>query len=555
MTEEERKELAELSSRIDDLSESEFLRMTHLRKLRNADAELRKKEMEKEAERLRKEAEKEAEKVKREEERKRRKQETKQENKMEKDMSKQEKFRLLHERANQIINKLNLKLNFARVLVGKDEHNFDINMRLDEELRATWVDTLGTLTEEDVEKVLKTKLSEELGPRFSEVRSNLKFNPDLKDYSSKILKDIVVHMRDPNSISSEEDDINAFKQWMSQVKRKVLGTSVKFHIALYIFGLKQGSGKTELVKQLCKPLEHLSDTTFRLSDLSKDNLEKNIKIVAGNYINSFDELSKNATDDVIAAFKRVVTDETIGYRPFHTQSRNVLVNNSSVIATSNFPSGDVFVNENNRRIYQFTTIKDLPARCKTIHDYHAEFPVFSIDFLKVWQGIDENVESYFDEEATIRLNNYRAAWSYSSMFSDFIKDSELFVECGTEAIPAYLIYRDETAATLKPKLIEEKFKYYMLSYSRMLDCFSAYKKKYGLNEKINPSISKVIETFKDRDLYLEGHALKDLRRSKLHMLVHTSHYNNFLVNYMDIPSSLLKKKTENSVNKALLDAL
>lgn len=118
--------------------------------------------------------------------------------------------------------------------------------------------------------------------------------------------------------------------WIWQVKRKIMGLPVKFHMMPVLQG-ESGGGKSEAMLRLIKPFWEVA-TDVTLSSLSDSRESFTFGRFFVGYIEELEQ-AKRGTN--IEAVKNIITAPTKSYRVLATHRRNTVQQNCTFIGTSN----------------------------------------------------------------------------------------------------------------------------------------------------------------------------------------------------------------------------
>lgn len=193
------------------------------------------------------------------------------------------------------------------------------------------------------------------------------------------------------------------KHWAWQVKRKLLGKSVRNHIWINFYG-GTGLGKSTMIKEMCKVMDEFVSTTS-IAKLFDDT--KEIKRLTEKYILNFDELAINGNEpgdgflaaDQLALLKQMLTGDYIDARVYGTQNQSRRKITFTCISSANYHLYDtIFDEQSMRRFFEFHCEATKPKSYEEIDKVLA----LSNDF---WKGIDEsNDMGYWNENDTTIWN-------------------------------------------------------------------------------------------------------------------------------------------------------
>lgn len=169
-------------------------------------------------------------------------------------------------------------------------------------------------------------------------------------------------------------DLAVIKQFLWTVKRRmqhIYPEHIKFPI---IYG-KQQTGKSTAIRKLLTPLN-----LFKLDRAVSDILdERNTKSLGQFYVCFLDEMAGMKKVEV-EALKRVVTADYLTYRPMHTNITETVFVTCSFIGASNRPLEElIFDTTGQARFWQIDASDTI--------DHSV---INSLDYLSIWQSIDEN---------------------------------------------------------------------------------------------------------------------------------------------------------------------
>lgn len=168
-------------------------------------------------------------------------------------------------------------------------------------------------------------------------------------------------------------DVAVIKQFIWQIKRKLLGLKVGQHLMPILVGKHRG-GKTEAVKKLLEPIFQLY---MAANDMTVINDERGIKTLNDNYCIFFDEMAKASKVDT-DRLKGIISGEYISYRIMRTNQYVSIKNNCTFIgATNNRVRDLIYDHTSARRFYELITLDVLN---------HAE--INSIPYFDIWKSID-----------------------------------------------------------------------------------------------------------------------------------------------------------------------
>lgn len=183
-------------------------------------------------------------------------------------------------------------------------------------------------------------------------------------------------------------DIAVMKHWIWQIKRKFKKLETKHHLMPILYG-KTRSGKTTAIERLLKPIKQLT----MVAELAMVNDTRNDFNLIDKLVIFFDELGK-AEKVVVSNLKQKITSSHITYRRLGTNQNTDGFNMCSFIGATNENVIDAIVDPTSaRRFYEMKTLDQ--CNWKIINN---------IDYLKIWQSINEMDETAPIEEQLFALS-------------------------------------------------------------------------------------------------------------------------------------------------------
>lgn len=174
-------------------------------------------------------------------------------------------------------------------------------------------------------------------------------------------------------------DIAAMLHWLWLVKNRVAGRHGELHLMIVVFGLMQGTGKSQAVLRLCTPWAELFDPEISIETITD---ERNAPHLANCAVGLWDELGGLAKADM-EKLKHRMTATTVAYRPMRTNSRIELPALMSFIGSSNRSIGELVKDSTGmRRFYEI--------RASDVIDWDE---INTIDYALLWQAINEDEDA------------------------------------------------------------------------------------------------------------------------------------------------------------------
>jgi hypothetical protein len=221
----------------------------------------------------------------------------------------------------------------------------------------------------NIEHVLNLWYAEQLDAVVAEHRAKIAYNGGSGDSLEQWLRAVTGR--------TNELDLAVMRHFLWQVKRKLYGKSVDWHMMPVIYG-KTGGGKTVAVRQLLGPIYEL---IVEPQDLKVLGDSREARLFSKNFVAFFDEMAKAENVD-IGALKNKITSDNITYRKLGTNAQITEPNVCTFIGASNRPVQSLFYDPTSAR--RFWQIDSQP-----LLDWAS---INSIDYLGLWRAVDENAE-------------------------------------------------------------------------------------------------------------------------------------------------------------------
>jgi Virulence-associated protein E len=261
--------------------------------------------------------------------------------------------------------------NFARV-------NFQGNVNFDDfvlRVRTDAVEIGLPFKPAELNDAAKLWYSKACQDRLWRLMDDLSVSPS---YAQRLAQDALLRLADtcfdcPHGSAFVVAVLNKF---IWQVKRKMHGLPIFDHLMPIILG-KQGTGKSTLIRMLLDPIEE----AWVPSDFKMITDDRNISLWK-NFVIFMDEMgwAKKSDMDVV---KNVITAESLNRRVFHTTISQEVAQNATFIGAANAGElSDILRDVTGTRRFVSLDMKDQPDRDV----------INSIDWLAVWQSVDESAE-------------------------------------------------------------------------------------------------------------------------------------------------------------------
>lgn len=165
-----------------------------------------------------------------------------------------------------------------------------------------------------------------------------------------------------------------FKHFLWQVKRKLIGKDVTWHMMPILWG-KTGSGKSVALNRLFSPLKGFVNTGFSLDKLGDDRYYKQL---AEHFILFLDEMPKIEKAS-IEAMKQIISADELTGRLLYGHGSKLYKQNCTFIGTSNEAPSQLIKDHTSMRRFHYIKSAD-----KMDHE-----TINNINMLSIWKSIDE----------------------------------------------------------------------------------------------------------------------------------------------------------------------
>lgn len=204
-------------------------------------------------------------------------------------------------------------------------------------------------------------------------------------------------------------EVNLLKHWIWLVKRNMFEKRVIHHIMPIFYG-KQGTGKSEFIRALIRPLAELSMNSA-LHVITDERMHMSL---SKHYIAFLDELQGIARTD-IDTLKNLISNDYVSVRKFFTQDTIRMKQNCSFIGATNKPINEQIIDSTGmRRFYQYT--------CKDIIDWNK---VNKLDYKELWLSVDENNNNGYISNILNDISSIQEDYIYQDDISNFIEECEI----------------------------------------------------------------------------------------------------------------------------------
>jgi hypothetical protein len=207
-----------------------------------------------------------------------------------------------------------------------------------------------------------------------------------------------------------------------QVKRKAFCDTVINHLWVGIYG-RQGIGKSTVFKKLFKKtFGEMYNDSISLASLCDDNCAAVLNTQLLINVEELDNGGDGFNSASIGKLKKIMSNDTITYRQFFTQSMKNLDINASIISTANEHLYNKLQDETGlRRFFEFTSRNKFQERFNEVEvDWLAD------NFLKFLKDVDENNEKgYWDVSSSVgkKITEIQKTYVKENSFIRFLKET------------------------------------------------------------------------------------------------------------------------------------
>lgn len=180
------------------------------------------------------------------------------------------------------------------------------------------------------------------------------------------------------------EEIAVLEHFIWQVKRKLNGKSVAYHLMPIITG-PQGTGKSTILELFLEPLRAVL-LQGRPVDFVTD--EKNFKALSENFIIFFDEMAKASRTDA-DRLKEIISAQILSYRPLYTNENAKTIQNCTFIGAANKDVRDLLYDPTGMRRFYQIQVDPQVTREQILERWDI---VSKINFLAMWKSVDERVD-------------------------------------------------------------------------------------------------------------------------------------------------------------------
>jgi hypothetical protein len=204
-------------------------------------------------------------------------------------------------------------------------------------------------------------------------------------------------------------DVAVLQHWIRNVRRRMSGKPVAYHIFPIFFG-RQGGGKSEGLKRLLSPLQWYVMEVSAVPHLTD---ERNFRSFSEKYVAVLDEMARSDKTDQ-QLLKGMISAETMSARVLGTNRRDRFIANCSYVGTSNVALQSLVPDSTGmRRFYEL--------RCADLCDWAT---VNSIDYATLWRSVDPDGE--YLAPFRDRLKDHQEELRQPSITEQFVQDMGMY---------------------------------------------------------------------------------------------------------------------------------
>lgn len=256
------------------------------------------------------------------------------------------------------------------------------------------------------ESLLTTRLNSLLTEAKQQLANKLAYN------KAAAMLDPVAEVTEIITGERNPVDIAVLKQFLWQVKRKMNGLPVTWHIMPIIWG-KGGSGKSYIIRDvLLKPLEGFTLASPALLITLTD--ERKFHNFADNLVAMADEMAHIEKTNV-ESLKTIITETEVKGRKLYTNSSIAYKQNCTFIGTSNNSPSQLIYDPTGIRRFHY--IKSVDAMD------HSR--VAKLDPIIIWQSIDELQDEAYTLPVMSELNLVQEKFRQKDTVESFLTDNNI----------------------------------------------------------------------------------------------------------------------------------
>jgi len=226
----------------------------------------------------------------------------------------------------------------------------------------------------------------------------------------------------PEGNTNFDLDVAVLAHFIWSIKAKMHSRDVYYHI-MPIFYSTQGAGKTWTVNSLLKPL---NDYTARVTMEQVVDTKENFGL-SRSYIGFVDELS-GANKSCIESLKnRISANESEVVLKYENNS-TLIRNNTTYIGCTNKPVGEMIIDSTGMRRFWQINYKAPVLDASGVSDFTE---VNSIDYMKIWQGIDESREKGYTDNLQVELEAIQSKSKAVTSIDSYFTENDINVVDGT----------------------------------------------------------------------------------------------------------------------------
>lgn len=199
--------------------------------------------------------------------------------------------------------------------------------------------------------------------------------------------------------------VAVLRHWMWMTKRRALREPVSDHLMLVFFNPVQGTGKTEFVKKLLKPLAELATDPVNFDQITNDFARDIFAHFSAVNLDDLGYLPTKKVEDL----KRKLTADAIQMRPPASDGTERVEMRPTFIGTSNKPITMLIPDDTGHRRFVILLLKNGTA--ERGGDAAVRAIVNDLDYTLMWRSVCETEERSPIKDVLKELVRYQAGWA------------------------------------------------------------------------------------------------------------------------------------------------
>lgn len=202
-------------------------------------------------------------------------------------------------------------------------------------------------------------------------------------------------------------DLAIMKHFLWSIKRRMAGIYPPYLKVPVVYGAKQQTGKSTAIRKLLAPI-NLFKLDRRVSEILD---ERNTKALGEFYVCFLDEMAGMQRAET-ETLKHVITADYLTYRPMRTNQNETVFVTCSFIGASNKPLRELVSDTTGQaRFWEIQAVDDIDHTL-----------INSIDYLSIWQSIDENLTEGYIKEVLPEITKLQQEETAIDYLQAFLKE-------------------------------------------------------------------------------------------------------------------------------------